>query len=75
MQATISQITPVPSVLEISRVVDGLNLLYNRGATGVIAHKDQIMVCGAKDELSKLDRMFLSDKGFYKIQEGWAIDV
>ena len=61
---------------EIEKVIGGLILLRNNGATGTIAHTDQIVVVGAKEEISQLDLKFLAVYGFKRIEGNkWAISV
>lgn len=60
---------------ELDRVLPGLQILRDNGASGIIANHDHMLIVGSRLAVSENDRNILATLGFYRMPEGWAIDV
>lgn len=60
---------------EVDRLIQGLPILRDNGATGVIASHDKVLIRGAKVCIGPRDVAELSRLGFRSCPDGWYLDV
>ena len=60
---------------EIDRVIEGLTILRENGASGIIANRDLLTVKGARVGIGSRVHSILESKGFRSTLDGWCIDV